>query len=66
MSLRVSEGEPKPQGAKRPFICILDSLNKFLEVLTNEFSIALPPCKKVDHKIEVVLGITPHYYKMWV
>jgi hypothetical protein len=33
MFLKVSQGEPKPQGAKQPPTCILDSLNKFLEVL---------------------------------
>jgi len=27
--------------------------HKFLEVLTNEFPNVLPPCRKVDHKIEV-------------
>jgi len=32
----------------------------------NSISNALPPCKKVDCKIEIVLGITSHYYKMWV
>jgi hypothetical protein len=34
----------------------LDSLNKFFEVLTNEHPNALLLYKKVDHKIEVVLG----------
>ncbi len=58
MVFRVSLGESKPQGAKQPFTCNLDSLNKFLEVLTDELSNALPPYKKVDHKIKVVLGIT--------
>jgi hypothetical protein len=33
MSLKVSQGEPKPQGARQPPTCILDSFNKFLEVL---------------------------------
>jgi len=51
MSWRVSQGDLKPQGAKQPLVCILDSFNKFLEVLTNEFPNALPPYKKVDHKI---------------
>jgi hypothetical protein len=36
MSLRVSQRELKPQGAKQPFKCILDSFNKFSEVLTDE------------------------------
>ncbi len=54
ISFKVSQGEPKPQEAKQPFICILDSLNKFSKVLTYELPDALPPCRKVDHKIEVV------------
>ncbi len=41
---------------KQPPVCILDSLNKFLEILINEFLDALPPYKEVDHKIEVALG----------
>lgn len=57
MSLRVSQGEPKPQGMKQPHACILDSFNKILEVLTNKLWDAFPPCKKVDHKIEVVFRI---------
>jgi hypothetical protein len=52
MFLRVSQGEPKPQGAKHPPTYILDSFNKFLEVLI--LPNALPPCKKINHKIEVV------------
>jgi Txe/YoeB family toxin of Txe-Axe toxin-antitoxin module len=56
MSLRVSQGDLKPQGVKQPLVCILDSLNKILEVLTNELPNALPRYKKVDHKIEMVLG----------
>jgi hypothetical protein len=44
---------------KQPLPYILDSLNKFLEVLTNEISNALPPCRKVDHKIKMVLRTTP-------
>ncbi len=53
ISFRVFQGEPKPQEAKQPLICILDSFNKFLEVLTNKLLDALSPCRKVDHKIEV-------------
>jgi hypothetical protein len=56
MSLKVSQWEPKPQGAIQPLAYILDSFNNFLEVLIDEFLNALPPYKKVDHKIEVVLG----------
>jgi hypothetical protein len=56
MSLRVSQGDWKPQGVKQPLVWILDSPNKILEVLTNEFPNALLPYRKVDHKIEVVLG----------
>jgi hypothetical protein len=53
----VYEVDHPPQGAKQPLVCILDSFNKFLEVLTNELLDTLSPYKKVDHKIEVVLGL---------
>ncbi len=33
MFLKVSQGEPNPQGARKPPTCILDSFNNFLEVL---------------------------------
>jgi hypothetical protein len=59
MSLKVSQGEPKPQGGKQPLAFILDSLNKFLKVLINELRDALPPYREVDHKKEVVLGSAP-------
>ncbi len=51
MFLRVSQGEPKPQGAKQAPSHILDSLNQFSKVLMDELSYALPPCKEVDHRI---------------
>jgi hypothetical protein len=35
-------------------VCILDSFNKFLELLTNELRYALSPCRMVHHKIKVV------------
>ncbi len=54
--LRVSQEELKTQGVRKPPTYILDSLNKFSKVLTNELSNALPPCKKIDHKIKVVPG----------
>jgi hypothetical protein len=50
MSLRVCQGEFKPQVAKQPPIFILDSFNKFLEVIANELHDALPPYKEVDYK----------------
>jgi len=56
MYLQVSQGEPKPQGARRPPSCILGSFNNTLEVLINELFNAHPPYKKVDPKIEVVVG----------
>jgi hypothetical protein len=58
MYFKVSHGEFKPQGAKQRLACILDSLNKFSEVLTNELLDALPLYKKVDHKIKVVPILT--------
>jgi hypothetical protein len=57
MFLGVSQGEPKPQGARWPPTCILDSLNKILEVLINELANALPPYRKVVHKIKSVFGL---------
>jgi len=51
MSLRISEEEPKPQGAKQPLDYILDSLNKFLKVLIDELPDYFPPYKEVDHKM---------------
>jgi hypothetical protein len=59
MSLRVSQGELKPQGARQPFVYILDSFNKFSNVIIDKLLDALPPCKEVHHKIEVVLGMAP-------
>jgi hypothetical protein len=35
----------------------LDSFNKILEALTNELPYALPHCKEVDHRIELVLNL---------
>ncbi len=57
MSLKVFQGEPKPQGARRPLTYILDSFDRFSHVLTYELLDALPPCKEVDHKMEVVPGM---------
>jgi hypothetical protein len=51
MSLRISQKEPKPQGAKWPLDYILDSLNKILKVLIDELPDSFPPCKEVDHKM---------------
>jgi hypothetical protein len=56
MFLKISQGELMPQGAKQSPTCILDSFNNFLKVLIDELLNALPPCKKVDHKIEMVVG----------
>jgi hypothetical protein len=35
ISLRISNGEPKPKGARQPLSCILDSFNKILKILIN-------------------------------
>ncbi len=59
MFLKVSQREFKPQGARQLLTWILDSFNKILEVLKDEFLDALPPYKEVDHKIEVVFGMAP-------
>jgi len=55
MSLKVYQRKPKPQEARKPFVCILDSLNNFFEFLIDELLDALPLCKEVDHKIKMVL-----------
>jgi hypothetical protein len=39
----------------------VDSLNKFLEVLIDEFFYAFPPCKNVEHKIKMVIGLIPPF-----
>jgi hypothetical protein len=50
---------PYPQqGARQPPTCILDSFNKFLEVLIDELPNALLPCREVEHKIKMVFGAT--------
>jgi hypothetical protein len=42
---------------KQCLVCILDSFNKFLQLLTDELPNALPPHKGVDHKIEMMFGV---------
>jgi hypothetical protein len=42
----------------------LDAFNQFLEVLINRLLDALPPCKKVNHKIKMVPGLTPPSYRL--
>ncbi len=37
--------------------CIFDSFNKFLNILINKLPKTFPLYKKVNHKIEVVLGL---------
>jgi len=59
MSLRISKWEFKPQGVRRPSNYILDSFNKFSEVLTNELPCFLPPYINVDHKIKLVPSLAP-------
>jgi hypothetical protein len=57
MSLGVSNVKFKLKRARQPPKCILDSLNKILEMLTYKLFNFLPPYKKVDDKIEVVFGL---------
>ncbi len=54
MSHHTMHFTPKPQGAKQPHACILDSLNEFSKVIMDELFDALPPYRKVDHRIKVV------------
>ncbi len=56
MYLKVSKGELKPQEARNPLVCILDSFNKFSDILIDELPDAFPLCKEVDHKVKLVLG----------
>ncbi len=53
--LKISQGEPKPQGAKQPPTCILDPFNKILKVLKYELPNGLPHYRKVNHKIKSCL-----------
>jgi len=55
MSLKVSKEEPKSQGARQLPNYILDTFNKFLEVLPNELLYSLPPYEKVEHKIKMCI-----------
>jgi hypothetical protein len=41
----------------QPLGYILDSFNKFSKVLIDELLDALPPYKKVDHKIKVAFRV---------
>jgi len=56
-----SNAKFKVKGAKSWPICISNAINKFLDVLADEFSKHLPPFHNVDHKIEVVLRSTPPF-----
>jgi hypothetical protein len=49
--LKISQDEPKPQGARQPLDYILNSFNNFLEVLIDELLDSFPPCKEVDHRM---------------
>ncbi len=51
----------KVKGAKFWPTCISNTINNFLEVLTNELPKHLPPFHDVDHKNEVVLGFAPPF-----
>ncbi len=39
---------------RQPLVCILNSLNKFLEVLTNKLPNVPPSYNEVDHKIKMM------------
>jgi hypothetical protein len=58
MSLRDSQWEFKPQGARRPLDCILNSFNKILKVLIDELFNFLPPYIQMDYEIEKVFNLT--------
>ncbi len=55
ISLEVSNGELKPEGAKQPPSCILDSFNKILKIFIN-----IP---KSNHSIRSYMwGLRPPFY----
>jgi hypothetical protein len=58
MHVDESSAKSKTKGAKSWPTCISNIINKFLDILTYELRKHLPPCN-VNHKIEVVLRLTP-------
>ncbi len=59
MHVDESSAKSKAKGAKSWPICIFNTINKFLDVLTNNFPKHLLHFCNVDHKIEVVFGLAP-------
>jgi hypothetical protein len=57
MFLRESQWELKPQEARRPLNCILNSFNKFSKGLINKFLDYLPYYIQMDHEIEKVSNL---------
>jgi hypothetical protein len=47
------------------FTCIANMLNKILNVLIDEIPKKLPPCRDVDHKIEVMSRSTPPFRALY-
>jgi len=45
--------------AKSPPSCVSEIIKKYKDVLTKELSNELPPNCKIDHKIEIILGLEP-------
>ncbi len=51
----------KAKGAKSWPTCISNTINKFLDILMDDFPKHLFPSRHVDHRIKVVLGSTPPF-----
>jgi hypothetical protein len=61
MCVDVSSAKFKAKGAKSWPSCIFDTINKFLDVITDEFPKHLLLSCIVDHKIEVMFGLMPPF-----
>jgi hypothetical protein len=59
MCVDESSAKSKAKGVKFWPNHVSDTINKFLDILTNELFKCLPPFCNVDHKIEVVPRLAP-------
>jgi hypothetical protein len=61
MHVDESSAKSKTKGVKFWHSHISNTINKYLDVLTNELPKRLPPFRNVDHKLEVVFGMAPPF-----
>ncbi len=59
MDVDESNTKFKAKEAKSWPTCISNTINKVLDILTNNLPKHLPPSRNLDHKIEVVHRLTP-------